>query len=333
MPVDGAGKADFMGYALFSMDTNTTQARRPSPWNGQTEVDYSGTSMSWLPGTTSGTLTGYNVYFGTDSGSLSLVASPSAGDEQYDSGKLLVNTTYYWRIDEVKPDLSVITGKIWSFTTGAVGWIIADPNDDDWVKNDPVAFIDDPNFGTNFAISYDTDIAPYYAEITHTFDPVVDMTDGGTAALLFDSISNKYVVNDAAPIYVVLEDDSAHSKRVVTLDADTAELPLYNVTTLNFALSDFAGVDVTKVKKMTIGIGDPGSPVTGKQGRLMVEDIRRTARRYREELYPEDLNKDKIVDVDDLLLFAKEYLFNETVTAADTNRFPWVTAADPNIFP
>ena len=30
------------------------------------------------------------------------------------------NTTYYWRIDEVKPNGGTTSGKVWSFTTSAL---------------------------------------------------------------------------------------------------------------------------------------------------------------------------------------------------------------------
>jgi len=68
------------------------------------------------------------LYFGTDSDAVKNAtrASPedkgtkALGDEAYDPGTLLLNMTYYWRIDEVnnaQPDSPWI-GNVWSFTTG-----------------------------------------------------------------------------------------------------------------------------------------------------------------------------------------------------------------------
>jgi hypothetical protein len=69
----------------------------------------------------------HEVYFGTDADAVknATKASPeykgpkALGEESYDPGKLLLETTYYWRIDEVNgtnPD-SPWHGNVWSFTT------------------------------------------------------------------------------------------------------------------------------------------------------------------------------------------------------------------------
>jgi hypothetical protein len=68
------------------------------------------------------------VYFGTDADAVAnaTTASPeyngpkTLGEESYDPGMRLLETTYYWRIDEVNgvnPD-SPWAGNVWSFTTG-----------------------------------------------------------------------------------------------------------------------------------------------------------------------------------------------------------------------
>jgi hypothetical protein len=67
------------------------------------------------------------VYFGTDAEAVAnaTTASPeykgakALGEESYDPGKLTLNTTYFWRIDEVNdsPD-SPWVGNVWSYTTG-----------------------------------------------------------------------------------------------------------------------------------------------------------------------------------------------------------------------
>jgi hypothetical protein len=70
----------------------------------------------------------HEVYFGTDADTVknATTASPeykgpkALGEESYDPGVLTLNTTYYWRIDEVNgtnPD-SPWAGNVWSFTTG-----------------------------------------------------------------------------------------------------------------------------------------------------------------------------------------------------------------------
>jgi len=95
----------------------------PNPANGALGVNPSAV-LSWDAGAVAAS---HEVYFGTDADAVknATTASPeykgpkALGEENYDPGKLILNTTYYWRIDEVNgvnPD-SPWAGKIWSFTT------------------------------------------------------------------------------------------------------------------------------------------------------------------------------------------------------------------------
>lgn len=96
----------------------------PNPADGA--VDVSPTQvLTWDTGAIAAS---HEVYFGTDVDAVknATKASPqykgakALGEESYDPGKLVLNTTYYWRIDEVNstnPD-SPWEGNVWSFTTG-----------------------------------------------------------------------------------------------------------------------------------------------------------------------------------------------------------------------
>jgi len=81
--------------------------------------------LSWVAGEVAGS---HEVYFGTNADDVknATKASPeymgtkALGEESYDPGKLILNTMYYWRIDEVNgtsPD-SPWAGNVWSFMTG-----------------------------------------------------------------------------------------------------------------------------------------------------------------------------------------------------------------------
>ncbi|MBN2594990.1 MAG: LamG domain-containing protein [Sedimentisphaerales bacterium] len=95
----------------------------PNPVNGA--VDIKPTKiLTWVAGAVAAS---HEVYFGTDADAVknATKASPeykgpkALGEESYDPGKLLLETTYYWRIDEVNganPD-SPWAGNVWSFTT------------------------------------------------------------------------------------------------------------------------------------------------------------------------------------------------------------------------
>jgi len=96
----------------------------PNPADGEIDVKPS-IILSWDAGAVAAS---HEVYFGTDADAVAnaTTASPeykgpkALGEESYDPDKLTLNTTYYWRIDEVN-DASTDSpwaGNVWSFTTG-----------------------------------------------------------------------------------------------------------------------------------------------------------------------------------------------------------------------
>lgn len=58
-----------------------------------------------------------NIHFGTDPGFLSLLTSQSDPTNVVAMIGLEGETTYYWRVDTVLADSSIVTGEVWSFTT------------------------------------------------------------------------------------------------------------------------------------------------------------------------------------------------------------------------
>ena len=96
----------------------------PNPANGTVDVKPS-VILKWGAGAVAES---HEVYFGTDADAVANATTTSPefkgpkalGEESYDPGKLILNTMYYWRIDEVNsvnPD-SPWQGNVWSFTTG-----------------------------------------------------------------------------------------------------------------------------------------------------------------------------------------------------------------------
>jgi hypothetical protein len=96
----------------------------PNPADGAVDVKPS-VILSWAAGAVAAL---HEVYFGTDSDAVknATKASPeykgpkALGEESYAPGKLIMNTTYYWRVDEVNNAStdSPWAGNVWSFTTG-----------------------------------------------------------------------------------------------------------------------------------------------------------------------------------------------------------------------
>ncbi|HUU20121.1 MAG TPA: LamG domain-containing protein, partial [Sedimentisphaerales bacterium] len=106
----------------------------PDPANGTVDVKQT-QFITWSPSVFAAS---HELYFGTDkdavknadAGSPEYKGTRDLGAESYDPGKLELDATYYWRIDEVNdanPD-SPWTGILWSFTTA--GFLVVDDFED-----------------------------------------------------------------------------------------------------------------------------------------------------------------------------------------------------------
>jgi hypothetical protein len=78
-------------------------------------------------------------------------------------------------------------------------------------------------------------------------------------------------VNVPTPIYVRVEDASKRSASVVSPDLTLVSTAAW--TQWKIPLSQFTGVSLGKVKKVTIGVGDKASAKAGGKGRIFVDDI------------------------------------------------------------
>jgi hypothetical protein len=79
--------------------------------------------------------------------------------------------------------------------------------------------------------------------------------------------------NSAAALYFVVEDKSGKSQTVVNANASATTVSAW--TEWRIPLSDLsaAGVNLSAVKKITIGVGDKTSPKVGGAGMLYLDDI------------------------------------------------------------
>ncbi len=79
--------------------------------------------------------------------------------------------------------------------------------------------------------------------------------------------------NSAAPLYLTVEDKAAKKKTVV--HADPAVTTVSAWTEWRIPLSDLsaAGVNLTAIKKLALGVGDRTSPQAGAAGMLYIDDI------------------------------------------------------------
>jgi len=112
-------------------------------------------------------------------------------------------------------------------------------------------------------------------------------TQGGTCFATFSdvvtsgSVSGQFQVadigsispgNDPATLYVAVEDSSG--KVAVISNPDTSAVNVLQWTEWKIPLSDLAGVNLAKVKKLVIGVGDRNNPAADGNGRIFIDDIR-----------------------------------------------------------
>jgi hypothetical protein len=96
-----------------------SKAIKPQPADGLIGTQLEELELSWMSGANA---TGHKVYMGTSPESLKLLAEVS--DSTSTAGPALERgVTYYWRVDEIQSDGSVVTGDVWSFNPGGlVAW-------------------------------------------------------------------------------------------------------------------------------------------------------------------------------------------------------------------
>jgi len=112
--------------------TLKAKATKPQPRNGTTIGLTSVSKLKWKAGVNAKS---HKVYFGTKSDELPLLAEVQR--PSYDElPELEEGAKYYWRIDEVWSDGTVIDGDVWNFTTGKlVGWWKLDNDAKDSSRN------------------------------------------------------------------------------------------------------------------------------------------------------------------------------------------------------
>jgi len=269
----------------------------PQPANSAVDVQMT-TTLSW---TRADNAASHELYFGTDRDAVSnaTTASPeyvgprALGSESHDPGKLAMNATYYWRVDEVYPT-ETIKGLIWSFTTADFilvddfeSYNDIDPPDpsshrlfDIWIDgfgttdNGALVGNDMPPYAEQSIIHggvqsmiYFYDNANKTSEATLTLVYPRDWTEEGVTKLLvwFRGVS----VNAADSMFIALNGNA------VVPHSDPAATQMSGWNKWIIDLTEFAGVNLTNVDTITIGIGTKGSPAAdGGQGTMYFDDIR-----------------------------------------------------------
>jgi len=278
---------------VWSFVAQALTAYHPGPSDGA--VDAAPTPMlTWLPGQT---VIKHHVYFGDNAEAVGQAAAATdkgeVKDPNFAPGALESLTTYYWRVDETAVGGTVRTGAVWTFTTclsvddfegytDDEGSRIYETWVDGWtngtgstVGNTQAPFAEQTIVHAGkqaMPMDYNNVKSPFYSEAEQEFSPTQDWTAGGADTLVL--YVRGRAGNAAAQVYVALEDASKHVGIVAY--PDTALTRATQWTQWEIPLSGFTGVNLAKVKKMYIGVGDRKNPVAGGAGRIYIDDIRVT---------------------------------------------------------
>jgi hypothetical protein len=308
--VDEFDAADTYKGEVWSFTTEGAVGS-PNPANGAVDVKQTPT-LSWVPGVFAAS---HQVYFGADKGAVSNadISSPeykgirALGTESYDPGKLLWDTAYYWRIDEVNdtnPD-SPWKGSIWSFTTA--NFLVLDDFEDYNAGENQIWYAwkdglgygtpgSDPYYAGNgsgsavgdentpsyteetivhggsqaMPLFYDNNKQGFfkYSEAELTLTDSRDWTENGVNRLSIWFRGNSD--NAAETLYVAL-----NGSAVVTNDNPEAA-QVTSWTEWNIDLQAFAdqGVNLANVNTIALGLGNKKNPVAGGSGTMYFDDIR-----------------------------------------------------------
>lgn len=285
--------------------TVTGHATNPNPYDGQRDVPFVSTTLSWTPGTDSNS---HDVYFGTDATAVENATTSSAewkdntDTNSYYPGSLLFGRKYYWRIDEVNETAGTfVKGNLWSFTVAMYY-----PVDDfesysnyydlwnvwkDFYTNGTRSEIYleiDANYaenGNSMKYIYTNGTDPCYAE-AHA--DVCDLgvtknwTRSGLEVLTLSFLGQKG--NALDDMYVALRDGNNVTGKVLYPDVNEVGIEWTGFREWNIELTEFVSandVNITDIDRIMIGFGDK-SP--GGTGTVYFDNIRLYPPRCRPEM-------------------------------------------------
>ena len=326
---------------LVDSDTVVTaslgaNAWNPSPQDGAVDVPLD-TILSWTPGEHA---LKHDAYFGTSLEEVSRSSDPNVlpgwgrqDSNIFDPGTLTLGQTYYWRVDEVNEaeTPAVQRGNVWSFTTSQYVVIddFEDYNDyepdrifdtwaDGWEKpanGSQIGYIQPPFIeqfivqdGTQCtAFYYDNSGEAKYSEAVRSIDNLKDWTETGARALSLWLYGNLHNVPDR--MYVALEDSTGASTSVYHDDFGAVIMHAWQEWNIDLTKFSDAGVDLTCLSRLYIGIGDKENPSSGASGMLYLDSIRLYPRRCVAEYAPAgDLDGDCDVDNTDIDRLSEHWL-------------------------
>jgi len=228
-----------------------------SPADGATGVA-TNADLSWIEAAFA---TGRQVWFGP-AGNMQLV-SPDPAKGSFDPGLLLPNQAYEWRVDQVGAK-GTVEGHTWRFTTGNA---ISVEDFESYADSSQIAAAWPHNItgydyvlletGTinqgakGMALGLQNQYEPFFTEATRTFAAAQDWVVGGPDRLSISFRGKRDNVEQR--VYVRIEDAAGNQATVDNPFNFAIQTEYWR--TWDIALTEFAGVDLKTVTKLTIGAG------------------------------------------------------------------------------
>ncbi len=279
---------------VWTFITQALTAYHPTPADGSTDVA-PGATLTWLPGQSA---VEHHVYFsdsfadvndGTPAGDKGTLETPAFTPDGLDPA-----ATYYWRVDELVAGGGVKTGPVWTFMTHLPIDDFESYTDDEggriyqtWIdgyadksSGSTVGHIDAPfaeqqivhGGMQSMPLDYNNIDAPFFSEAQREFDPVQDWTINDVNTLVL--IVRGKVTNSPTLLYITVEDASRKAGTVVHSEPAVVATAKWIEWRIPFGEFTAAGVNMARVKKLTLGLGDKNDPKPGAAGMIYIDDIR-----------------------------------------------------------
>ncbi|MCL5281235.1 MAG: LamG domain-containing protein [Planctomycetes bacterium] len=276
---------------VWTFTTQALTAYQPSPVDGTKDASPVPT-LTWQPGQAA---TKHHVYLGD---TLDAVQQRAAGtdkgevaDATFSPGALAGATTYFWAVDELIAGGATKAGPVWTFTTylpvddfesytDAAGSRIYETWADGLTNGTGslVGYMTSPfaertivhGGQQSMPLDYNNIKSPFYSEAEQEFAAAQDWTVGEVSTLVL-FVRGK-LDNGPAPLYLTVKDTS--NKTATVLHPDATVIGAAKWTEWRIPLASLAGVNLAKIKKIIIGLGDKANPKTGGAGLIYIDDIR-----------------------------------------------------------
>jgi len=288
---------------VWSFTMQALTAYLPDPADGAVDAS-TAPELSWQMGQNA---VQHHVYFGDSFDAVSQGATDadkgiqSFADVNFAPGTLEPVTTYYWRVDEILKDATVSAGQVWSFTTclpvddfesytDEVGQRIFQTWIDGLGYTEPTTVAGNGSGSTvgyaqapfaeqkivhggkqSMPMDYNNVDAPNYSAAQRTFSPPADWTING-ATMLVVFLRGKST-NKPSTLYLSIYDASGGNAWTEPLDQAMVTRPQWTEWRIPISLFTTLGVDMTRVKKLVIGVYDKPD-AGGATGILYIDDIR-----------------------------------------------------------